>query len=183
MPGDLADVEACRRVVRSAVERCGGIDVLVNNAAQHGARVHRGRAGRAVGLHHARQPARAVPLPSGGGEIDEGPRRRIDHQHRIDQRLHRRAEARALLGLERRADDADAQRRGGAGPVSDSREPDQRRVDVDRRGGAREASRRKGRKDDWLSRGSRHASLRPSADAAATSRWPPRTSRRTTARS
>jgi NAD(P)-dependent dehydrogenase (short-subunit alcohol dehydrogenase family) len=31
--GDLADVEACRNVVRFAVERCGGIDVLVNNAA------------------------------------------------------------------------------------------------------------------------------------------------------
>lgn len=30
---DLADVEACRRVVRFTVEQCGGIDVLVNNAA------------------------------------------------------------------------------------------------------------------------------------------------------
>jgi NAD(P)-dependent dehydrogenase (short-subunit alcohol dehydrogenase family) len=31
--GDLADVEACRRVVRFTIECCGGIDVLVNNAA------------------------------------------------------------------------------------------------------------------------------------------------------
>jgi len=31
--GDLADVEACRDIVRFAVERFGGIDVLVNNAA------------------------------------------------------------------------------------------------------------------------------------------------------
>src|SRR5262249_34117245 len=31
--GDLADVEACRRVVQFTIERCGGIDVLVNNAA------------------------------------------------------------------------------------------------------------------------------------------------------
>ena len=31
--GDLTDVEACRDVVRSVVERRGGIDVLVNNAA------------------------------------------------------------------------------------------------------------------------------------------------------
>ncbi|MGH9330248.1 MAG: oxidoreductase [Vicinamibacterales bacterium] len=30
---DLADVEACRRVVRFTIERCGGVDVLVNNAA------------------------------------------------------------------------------------------------------------------------------------------------------
>jgi NAD(P)-dependent dehydrogenase (short-subunit alcohol dehydrogenase family) len=30
---DLADVEACRRVVRFAAERFGGLDVLVNNAA------------------------------------------------------------------------------------------------------------------------------------------------------
>jgi NAD(P)-dependent dehydrogenase (short-subunit alcohol dehydrogenase family) len=30
---DLADVDACRRVIRFTVERCGGIDVLVNNAA------------------------------------------------------------------------------------------------------------------------------------------------------
>jgi NAD(P)-dependent dehydrogenase (short-subunit alcohol dehydrogenase family) len=30
---DLADVEACRRVVRFTVEQFGGIDVLVNNAA------------------------------------------------------------------------------------------------------------------------------------------------------
>lgn len=30
---DLADVESCRRVVRVTVERYGGIDVLVNNAA------------------------------------------------------------------------------------------------------------------------------------------------------
>jgi NAD(P)-dependent dehydrogenase (short-subunit alcohol dehydrogenase family) len=30
---DLADVDACRHVVRFTVERCGGIDVLVNNAA------------------------------------------------------------------------------------------------------------------------------------------------------
>ena len=31
--GDLADVDACRRAVRFTVERFGGIDVLVNNAA------------------------------------------------------------------------------------------------------------------------------------------------------
>jgi NAD(P)-dependent dehydrogenase (short-subunit alcohol dehydrogenase family) len=31
--GDLADVESCRRIVRSTIEQCGGIDVLVNNAA------------------------------------------------------------------------------------------------------------------------------------------------------
>src|SRR5437588_10553331 len=30
---DLADVDACRRLVRVTIERCGGIDVLVNNAA------------------------------------------------------------------------------------------------------------------------------------------------------
>jgi NAD(P)-dependent dehydrogenase (short-subunit alcohol dehydrogenase family) len=30
---DLADVDACRHVVRFTVEHCGGIDVLVNNAA------------------------------------------------------------------------------------------------------------------------------------------------------
>ena len=30
---DLADVTACRRVVRFAIERYGGVDVLVNNAA------------------------------------------------------------------------------------------------------------------------------------------------------
>jgi NAD(P)-dependent dehydrogenase (short-subunit alcohol dehydrogenase family) len=31
--GDLADVESCRRIVRSTIEQCDGIDVLVNNAA------------------------------------------------------------------------------------------------------------------------------------------------------
>ena len=31
--GDLADVETCRRAVRFTIERFGGIDVLVNNAA------------------------------------------------------------------------------------------------------------------------------------------------------
>jgi NAD(P)-dependent dehydrogenase (short-subunit alcohol dehydrogenase family) len=31
--GDLADVESCRGVVRHTVERLGGIDILVNNAA------------------------------------------------------------------------------------------------------------------------------------------------------
>jgi NAD(P)-dependent dehydrogenase (short-subunit alcohol dehydrogenase family) len=31
--GDLADVQACRQVVRAAIERYGGVDVLVNNAA------------------------------------------------------------------------------------------------------------------------------------------------------
>jgi NAD(P)-dependent dehydrogenase (short-subunit alcohol dehydrogenase family) len=31
--GNLADVDACRRVVRFAIDRFGGIDVLVNNAA------------------------------------------------------------------------------------------------------------------------------------------------------
>jgi NAD(P)-dependent dehydrogenase (short-subunit alcohol dehydrogenase family) len=31
--GDLSEVEACRRVVRFTIERCGGVDVLVNNAA------------------------------------------------------------------------------------------------------------------------------------------------------
>jgi NAD(P)-dependent dehydrogenase (short-subunit alcohol dehydrogenase family) len=31
--GDLADVESCRRIVRLTIERYGGIDVLVNNAA------------------------------------------------------------------------------------------------------------------------------------------------------
>jgi NAD(P)-dependent dehydrogenase (short-subunit alcohol dehydrogenase family) len=30
---DLADVDACRRIVRFAIDRYGGIDVLVNNAA------------------------------------------------------------------------------------------------------------------------------------------------------
>jgi NAD(P)-dependent dehydrogenase (short-subunit alcohol dehydrogenase family) len=34
--GDLADVEACRRIVRYAIERCGGVDILVNNAASTG---------------------------------------------------------------------------------------------------------------------------------------------------
>jgi NAD(P)-dependent dehydrogenase (short-subunit alcohol dehydrogenase family) len=31
--GDLADVDTCRRVVGFAVEECGGLDILVNNAA------------------------------------------------------------------------------------------------------------------------------------------------------
>jgi len=31
--GDLASPEACRDVVLSAIQRCGGIDILVNNAA------------------------------------------------------------------------------------------------------------------------------------------------------
>jgi NAD(P)-dependent dehydrogenase (short-subunit alcohol dehydrogenase family) len=31
--GDLADVEACRHVVRFTIEQFGGVDVLVNNAA------------------------------------------------------------------------------------------------------------------------------------------------------
>jgi NAD(P)-dependent dehydrogenase (short-subunit alcohol dehydrogenase family) len=31
--GDLADAETCRRIVRFAIDRFGGIDVLVNNAA------------------------------------------------------------------------------------------------------------------------------------------------------
>lgn len=31
--GDLADVNACRGIIRFAVDRCGGVDVLVNNAA------------------------------------------------------------------------------------------------------------------------------------------------------
>src|SRR5687767_14399764 len=31
--GDLADPAVCRAIVRSAVERYGGLDVLVNNAA------------------------------------------------------------------------------------------------------------------------------------------------------
>jgi len=30
---DLAEVDACRRMVRFAIDRCGGIDVVVNNAA------------------------------------------------------------------------------------------------------------------------------------------------------
>jgi len=30
---DLAEVDACRRLVRFAIDRCGGIDVVVNNAA------------------------------------------------------------------------------------------------------------------------------------------------------
>jgi NAD(P)-dependent dehydrogenase (short-subunit alcohol dehydrogenase family) len=33
---DLADVDACRRLVRVTIDRCGGIDVLVNNAANTG---------------------------------------------------------------------------------------------------------------------------------------------------
>ena len=31
--GDLTDADACRRIVRTAIERHGGVDVLVNNAA------------------------------------------------------------------------------------------------------------------------------------------------------
>jgi NAD(P)-dependent dehydrogenase (short-subunit alcohol dehydrogenase family) len=31
--GDLADPETCRRIVRTVIERHGGIDILVNNAA------------------------------------------------------------------------------------------------------------------------------------------------------
>jgi NAD(P)-dependent dehydrogenase (short-subunit alcohol dehydrogenase family) len=33
VPGDLADPEHCREVIRTAVDELGGIDVLVNNAA------------------------------------------------------------------------------------------------------------------------------------------------------
>lgn len=35
VPGDLTDVETCRDVVRRAVARLGGLDVLVNNAGFH----------------------------------------------------------------------------------------------------------------------------------------------------
>jgi len=33
IPGDLADVAICRGIAQQTIERCGGIDVLVNNAA------------------------------------------------------------------------------------------------------------------------------------------------------
>lgn len=35
-PGDCADAQACRQIVASAVERFGGVDVLVNNAGAAG---------------------------------------------------------------------------------------------------------------------------------------------------
>ena len=114
--GDLADVEACRRIVRFTIEHYGGIDILVNNAATTAARLPRRRPGRVVGQDHAHQPACAVPLPAGGGEIDEDAGRRLHPEHRLGQCLCRRAEARALLGFEGRPHDADAQRRRDTEP-------------------------------------------------------------------
>jgi NAD(P)-dependent dehydrogenase (short-subunit alcohol dehydrogenase family) len=38
VPGDVADAEHCRHIIRQAVEELGGIDILVNNAAYQMAR-------------------------------------------------------------------------------------------------------------------------------------------------
>ncbi|HLM52707.1 MAG TPA: SDR family oxidoreductase [Pseudoxanthomonas sp.] len=34
LPGDLGDIETCRRTVEATVEQLGGLDILVNNAAE-----------------------------------------------------------------------------------------------------------------------------------------------------
>lgn len=75
VPTDVADEDACRRLIATAVERFGGIDVLVNNAgismSGRTATRHDPTAGEArfywSDLHDergARQP-RAAPAPGG----------------------------------------------------------------------------------------------------------------------
>ena len=89
MIADLAEVEDCRRVVRETVDRFGGIDVLVNNAAS----TARGYLEDAPvelwdAIMHVNLRAPFLLLQE-AVEVDEGARRRVDRQHRIGQRLHR----------------------------------------------------------------------------------------------
>ena len=87
LQGDLADEAVCRSLVRGTVERFGGLDILVNNAASTVPRLDRERDDGVLGPHDGDQPARAVHPDAGSAHGDEGARRRIDRQHRFDQRL------------------------------------------------------------------------------------------------
>ena len=138
-----------RRSSRSRSSASAALDILVNNAAL----TTRGDIEHApldavdsIMAVNLRAPLllmqAAIPhcKARGGG---------VDRQHRIGQRLHRRAQAVSVLGVEGRADDADQERRGDSEPLSHPRQPDQRRLDADRGRGAREAAGGQ-RASDWL---------------------------------
>ena len=150
--------------IAQTVERFGGIDVLVNNAASARAATSRtSPVERWDAIMHVNLRAPFLLLQEAVA-LDEDARRRLDRQHRIGQRLHRRAEARAVLGVEGRADDADPQRGGDAEPLPDPRQSDQRRAGRSPKGAARQAAR--GQRRRMARRGGRDAAVRAPAVAA-----------------
>ena len=100
-----ADAAACRGLIEFARATFGGLDILVNNAAL----TTRGDIEHvpldvvdSIFAVNLRAPLlltqAAIPLLK--------VKRRRHRQHRLGQRLHRRAEALPVLGVEGRADDA-----------------------------------------------------------------------------
>ena len=93
----------CRSLVRAAVDRFGGLDILVNNAALDVPRLDRERDDvafwdrmMAINLRAPfilMQEALTAMKARGGG---------IDRQHRIDQRLLRHGHAGPVLGVQGR---------------------------------------------------------------------------------
>ena len=129
---DLRDVAACRTMMQAAIAWKGGLDVLVNNAGM----VDRGYLENApvelwddIMAVNLRAPF--ICLQEAVASMKNA-RRRIDRQHRIGERAHRRAEAGPVFGVERRADDDDPQRGVSAPPLQDPGEPAERRMDAHR---------------------------------------------------
>ena len=154
-------VPGARRVRGRAVRRPGRAR---EQRRGHVARRHRARAGRAVRHDPRDEPARAVHPHAGRHPAHARARRRLRRQHRLGERLHRRAETRRLLGVEGRPDDADQERRGDAQPLPHPRQRHQRRVDAHRRRASREAPRRQGR--GLGGRGAADATVRAAARAS-----------------
>ena len=114
--GDVAAAKAC---VAATIERFGGLDILVNNAATNP------YYGPTLGVDEATvrqdvpgQPARSAVLVPGGVGAGDARQARRDHQHRLGRRAARRGRARRLQPHQGGADphDPPARRRARADP-------------------------------------------------------------------
>ena len=158
---DLADIEACRGVVRFTIETFGGIDVLVNNAASvargyiEDAPVELWDAIMAVNLRAPflclQEAVKSMKTRGGGSIVNIGSVNAYIGEPKL----------RAVFRVEGRHDDPHAERRGIVEPAPYPRQPAECRLDTDRRGRTRETH--GGQRAGMAGRSDRHSSIRPPA--------------------
>ena len=113
---DVRDEAAFQRAFDAAVQRFGGIDVMVNNAARHADHLALGHHWRRVGRGAGGQPARQLLRLPHRGAPHARARRGPDRQPVVDRGpAGKRGDRRALRGVEGGHRRADARLRAGTG--------------------------------------------------------------------
>ena len=119
----------CRALIEATVKHYGRIDVLVNNVGLSTRGTIEDTTVELWDRLFATNVRSAFICMQQAVRHMKTPGSRFDRQHRFGQRLHRRAQADGLFGLERRAHDAHQEHGELPQPVPDSSESTQRRLD------------------------------------------------------